>query len=77
MSAVALFEPFSGDGVLSIDTATVTALIIKHIDPSIYDCSISLLCAVASKVCFSIDKSINAAAADSVSTWEGKPLALS
>lgn len=77
MSAIALFEPLSGDGVLSIDTATVTALIIKHIDPSIYDCSISLLCAVASKVCFSIDKGVNAAAADSVSTWEGKLLALS
>ena len=77
MAAVALLETLSGDGILSLGAAAVAELVEHHVVSGDKGGGVCLLGAVASEDCLSVNDGISAAAADHVSTWGSKSLALS
>lgn len=77
MAAVALLEALSADGVLSLGAAAFAELVEHHVVPGNNGGGVCLLGAVACKGSLSVHDGVSAAAADHVSTWEGKLLALS
>ncbi len=77
MAAVALLETFSGNGILSLGAAAVAEFVEHHVVSGDNGSGICLLCAVASEGSLSVNDGITAFAADHVSTWGSKSLALS
>ncbi len=77
MAAVALLEALSGDGILSLGAAAVAKLVEHHVVSGDKGGGVCLLGAVASEGCLSVNDGISAFAADHVSTWGSKSLALS
>ena len=77
MAAVALLETLSGDGILSLGAAAVAELVEHHVVSGDNGGCICLLGAVAAENSLSVNDGISTAAADHVSTWGSKSLALS
>ena len=77
MAAVALLKTLSGDGILFLGAAAVAELVEHHVVSGDNSGGVCLLGAVASEGCFSVNDGVTAFAADHVSTWGSKSLALS
>jgi hypothetical protein len=77
VTAVALLETPSGNGILSLGAAAVAKLVKHHVVSGDKGGGVCLLGAVASEDCLSVNDGISAAAADHVSTWGSESLALS
>jgi hypothetical protein len=77
MAAIALLETLSGNGILSLGAAAVAELVEHHVVSGDKGGGVCLLGAVASEGCLSVNDGITAFAADHVSAWGSKSLALS